>query len=565
MAATALKHLIDLQRSMYDRALSDARENIGPGKASILKYQKEFEASLPNQFSTASANKVLEAIDRNPIVLFGDFHSHKQSQRAFLRILRMYQNRPDHAPIIVALEMFRSKDQSTIDQWLRGELTDQELLEAVKYDRTWGFPWSNFRPILEHCRTNGIKIVALNTNNGGKDSLKKRDAHAAKLLANTLATQPGARALCLIGEFHLADAHLPQAISEIRQTKLNQPLRIFANLDKYFFALNPEKIQNKDEYLSLSKNTFCVINSPPWMKWHSYSLWEEMRRLGNIRYLEESMISSEGGSNWDDEGIDGDDPYTDEVLDLDYHLRHLQKQLSSFLKLTSSSTEFEHFNVSHDNLDSSLEHMQPSARDAFLTRVSLDGFAVDYQQQLVYMPEVTINNMAAAAGQMLLGSVSRIHEDYSDGDQLFSIQCLKYTFGWIANKILNPRIPLHDLKSLETYLASAKSKRLIGQMRQRRNLAKATLDLRAWMEKNWLENKKTRKNLPKIPNKHLILDNSTAHELARSLAQIIAEPICRGLVKGKIDISDVKKWLGQDWGERDKVKATLASMILLAD
>jgi hypothetical protein len=209
--------------------------------------------------------------------------------------------------------------------------------------------------------------------------------------------------------------------------------------------------------------------------------------------------------------------------------------------------------------------MQASARDAFLTRVSLDGFAVDYQQQIVYMPEVTINNMAAAAGQMLFGSISRVHEDYSDPDQLFAVQCLKYTFGWIANKILNPRIPLHDKKALETYLASAKNKRLIGQMRQRRNLAKATIDVRCWMEKKWLPNKISSRSLPKIPNKHLLLDTSTANELARSLAQVIAEPICRGLIKGKIDLADVKRWLDQDWREKDRVKLTLTSMILMAD
>jgi hypothetical protein len=236
-----------------------------------------------------------------------------------------------------------------------------------------------------------------------------------------------------------------------------------------------------------------------------------------------------------------------------------------FFKVNHSATEFEHFSISHDNLDSSLEHMHPSARDAFLTRASLDGFAVDYQQQLVYMPEVTINNMAAAAGQMLLGSISRIHEDYSDPDQLFAVQCLKYTFGWIANKILNPRIPLHDRKTLETYLASAKSKRLIGQMRQRRNLAKATIDVETWIEEKWLPNKASARTLPKIPVKHLLLDTSTAHELARSLAQVIAEPVCRGLIKGKIDIADVKRWLDQDWQNKDQVKLTLASMILLAE
>jgi hypothetical protein len=565
LAVTALKHLVDLQRSLYDRAISEARENIGSGKASILNYQNEFESSLPSQFSISNVVKVLEAIDRSRIILFGDFHSHKQSQRAFLRILRMYQNRPDHAPVVVALEMFRSKDQAHINDWLEGRRTDHELLEAVSYDRTWGFPWSNFRPILDYCKMHGLKVVGLNTNNSGRDSLKKRDIHAAKILSKIAQTDPRARIFCLIGEFHLADAHLPQAMIDLEAQENQKFLRIFANLDKYFFALKPDKLQFKDEYLLLNKNTFCIINSPPWIKWHSYSLWEEMRRLGNVRHLEDhatNMIEI-GDSTYDDS--DYDDHYTDEVLDLDYHLRHLQKKLCEFFKVDESKTDIEHFTVSHDNLDSSLEHMHPSARDAFLTRISLDGFGVEYQQQLVYMPEVTINNMAAAAGQMLFGSMSRIHENYSDPDQLFAVQCLKYTFGWISNKILNPRIPLYDRKSLETYLAQVKGKRLIGLARQRRHLAKATFDAQLWISKNWMPEKLHRNRLARLPNKHLALDTSTSNELARSLAQVIAEPVCRGLVKGKIDISDIKKWLVQDWQSDATVKLTLASMIMLSE
>jgi len=561
LAITALQQLMDLQRSMYDRAISDARENIGHGNASILKYQREFESSLPNHFTRVNANKILEAIDRNPIILFGDFHSHKQSQRAFLRILRMYQNRPDHAPVIVGLEMFRSKDQKYLDKWMEGSITDQELLDAVEYERTWGFPWANFRPILEYCKYNAIRAVGLNTNNGGKDSLKKRDAHAANLLNEIVKSDPRARIFCLIGEFHLADPHLPQAIENVPRNASQPPLRIFANLDKFFFAIKHDKIHHKDEYLSLNKNTFCVINSPPWMKWHSHSLWEEMRRVGSVKFLEEAIAPDDVESDLDSEG---DDAYTDEVLDLDYHLRHLQKQVCSFFKLPLSSEQFERFHVSHDNLDSELRDMSSSSRDAFLTRVSLDGFAVDYQHRLVYVPEVTINNLAGAAGQMLFGARTQICEDSTSPEQIFAVQCLKYAFGFIANKILNPRIPLHDRRTLEAYIVSSRGKRLIGQMRQRRHLAKSTLAAQAWIEKNWLHSKTSRRSLRPLPKRFIMLDMSTAHELSRSLAQVIAAPVCNGLVKGKLDTADVAKWLTQDWTDPDTIKKTIASMMTLA-
>ena len=563
MAASALQQLIDLQRSMYDRALNDARENIGNGSASILKYQKEFEASLPNEFTSISARKVLEAIDRHQVILFGDFHSHKQSQRAFLRILRMYRNRPDHAPTIVALEMFRSKDQVKIDYWMSGKTSDQDLLESVNYDQTWGFPWTNFKPVLEYCKFHAIKVVGLNTANGGKDNLSKRDAHAAMIIQKLSAKNPRARILCMMGEFHLADSHLPKAIQSKSTANPILPLRIFANLDKFFFAIKPEKLHRKDQYLSLDKTTFCVINSPPWMKWHSHSLWEEMRRIGAVRYLEDSIAPDDMTDEVEALDYDDDEACTDDVLDLDYHLRHLQKQLLQFFKMNVSAETLDRFSAIPDNLDSELNNMNPTVRDTLLTRASIDGFAVEYIGRFIYMPEISINNMAAASGQMLFGSISQITENYENPDHLFTVQCLKYTFGYIANKILNPKIPLHDRRQLEAYVASSRGRRLIGQMRQRRNIAQAALDLENWITKNWQTRKPPEMRLRSIPKKFTRLDGATAHELARNLAQMIAEPICRGLIRGKLDTVDLTKWFSQDCKNIDQAKATLASMMTL--
>ena len=154
---------------MYNKALSDARESSGTDSATIAAYQKEFEASLPDQFTSIPVRKLLESIDRNPLLLFGDFHSHKQSQRAFLRLMRMYRNRPDHAPIVVALEMFRSQDQQHLNEWLSGTIEDDEFLDRVDYDHSWGFPWSNYKPILEYCKYQGIPAIGINSLRGGKD------------------------------------------------------------------------------------------------------------------------------------------------------------------------------------------------------------------------------------------------------------------------------------------------------------------------------------------------------------------------------------------------------------
>lgn len=564
MASTALQQLVNLQRSMYDRALMEARENGGSDSESIAGYQKEFEASLPDNFTTVPAKRLMESIDREKIILFGDFHSHKQSQRAFLRVLRMYINRPDHAPVVVALEMFKSDDQKHLDLWLKGHINDQELLDAVNYEQTWGFPWNNYRPILEYCKYQNIQVVGINSIKGGKDTLHTRDAHAAKLI-NVLAEElPSRKIFCMIGEFHLADRHLPSALAATNFSRTpKSPLRIFTNLDKYFFALDPGKIHHRDEYLSLNASTYCIINSPPWIKWHSQSLWEEMRRLGPIKYLEDAIAPDDVEADlaaWED---DDDDLYTDETLDLDYHLSHLQKQLVEFFKVSVPKETFDRFNVVHKNLDEELEHMPDEARVATLSQASSEGYAVDYAGKLVYMPEVSINNMSAAAGQMLFGSVSQLVETYDDADALFVTQCLKFTFGYIANKILNPRLPLHTVKQLDSYVLSSRGKRLIGSMRERRKIAQATLDIHSWVQQAWSKKPKPGQNLKKIPVEFLRLNASNSHELARSLGQLIAEPICRGLIRGKIDTIDIKKWFFRECRDASRGKETLSALILL--
>jgi hypothetical protein len=566
MPATALQQLIDLQRSLYDRALSEARENSGAESAAIGKYQQEFEASLPTAFQSVTERKLLSAMDRSQIVLFGDFHSHKQNQRAFLRILSAYQHRPDHAPVVVYLEMFKSKDQAHLDAWQAGKLTDEELQEEIKYDQTWGFPWNNYRPILAYCRHHQIPLVGINTSKGGKDSLEKRDAHAADIIHKFGKGQDGVKSLCLIGEFHLADRHLPNALTTHKSSKnTTAPLRIFANLDKCFFAKSTTTFHQQEEYLALNQSTYCVINSPPWMKWHSYSLCEEIRRVGRIPYLETSVGNGPIEQEIDLWADDDERLYASESLDLDQQLRDLQQQIVTFLKIKVQSDIFDRFNVVHGGLDDQLAHMPKQDISAFLVRASTDGFAVDFSGRLVYIPVISINNMAAAAGQVLFGSLSQMSENYGDADQLFTQQCLKYTFGFVTNKLLNPRLPLYSVAQLQTYVDSCKGKKRSGLSARRRSVAEATLKLHAWISKRCVGKLKKRAAAPTLPAALLELNAQSSDDICRSLAQLISEPICRGLALGKIDTIDLQKNMLRDCKDINAAKETLAAMILLVD
>jgi uncharacterized iron-regulated protein len=561
LTSSALKQLIDLQKSMYDRAILDARESSGSDLSSISKYQKAFEASLPETFQAIPVRRLLESIDSNPTLLFGDFHSHKQSQRAFLRLIRMYQNRPDHAPIVIALEMFRSKDQPHINAWLGGHIEDDEFLSLVDYDNTWGFPWINYKPILEYCKLKGIQAIGINSDRGGKDQIEKRDEHSAKIISKVRRSNPNARIFCMIGEFHLANSQLPaQLLKNSRGSTEKLAIRVYANLDKYFFALKPDRIHRQDEYLDLGDDAFCVINSPPWIKWQSQALWAEMRRLGSVKYLIDTIAPDDVENDldvWDDAQEDSHE----DSLDLDYHLLHLQRQIAGFLGVSAKSEWTERFHVITGSSLERLEEMTAHKRAVFLARSSRDGFAIDYDANILYMPEITINNMAAAAGQMLLGSISGLSECEDGGGLQLVTECLKYTYGYFANKILNPRFPIHNEKKIESYLLSTRGRRLSGLARQRRDVAKETLTLSKWIRDHWTPQAT---NMKGIPTSIIMTDIRSSHAVAKNLAQLIAEPICLALVKGRLDTTDVKKWFLRECKSEIAAKSCLAAMISLS-
>jgi hypothetical protein len=561
LTSLALKQLIDLQRSMYEKALVDARESSGADSTIIATYQKEFEASLPDQFTSIPVRKLLESIDENPVILFGDFHSHKQSQRAFLRLMRMYRNRPDHAPIVVALEMFRSDDQQHLNAWLAGHIEDDEFLDLVDYDNSWGFPWTNYKPILEYCKYQGIPAVGINSRRSGKDPMDKRDEYAANVIMTLRRNAPNARIFCMIGEFHLANGKLPKKLLELgRSNHEKTPLRVYVNLDKYFFALKPDRLHRSDEYLELAPDSFCVINSPPWIKWQSQALWEETRRLGSIKYLMNSIAPDDFENDldvWDE----GDDDLYEESLDLDYHIRQLQTQIAGFFGLKTVDSLTDSFHILTDTDSEYLENMQDTVRASLLDRANRDGFAINYNAQILYMPDVTINNMAAATGQVLMGNLCGLRESSDANEHQFVTECLKYTFGFIANKILNPRLPLHNKKQLEAYVLSTRGRRLAGLTRQRRDSAKEALKLYGWIARTWKSGADPKR---KIAACTIEIDARSSHSVAKNLGQLIAEPICLAIVKGRLDTTDLRRWLTNRCHETMAAKKSLAALISLS-
>ena len=111
--------------------------------------------------ATVSHRTILEKLAQAQIVYLGETHDHQPDHEAQLEIIQqLYARDPK---LTLGLEMFQRPYQASLDQYLKGQLTEAELLTQTEYSSRWGFDWELYAPILRFTRANKIPVLALNT------------------------------------------------------------------------------------------------------------------------------------------------------------------------------------------------------------------------------------------------------------------------------------------------------------------------------------------------------------------------------------------------------------------
>ena len=537
MASAALKQLQLLHKTLYERAYAEAHSLVAGTSRTILSYSDKFEASLPDTVEKTTQLEVVEALRKHRFLLYGDFHALKQSQRGLLRLLRAYSQKYRNAPIVLALEMFKQKDQGIIDSYINGEINDNELLVATNYSREWGFPWPNFKSIIEFAASRGLPIICINSEKAGKDSLQVRDSFASELLLDAAEEYPDHLIVCLIGEYHLADSHLPKAIKHeaLRRgfTGDATATRVLSNVDRYYFQLQADSPATNTRYLKLKQDLYCIMNSPPWMKWQSYSIWEEMRSsgYGNLEFDPGEV-----------EQVDIDE-YTEESFDIDYQFMAMTKNLAGFLGFKETSIDLSNFNITYSpdgSFDAFLDSASwapPRIRSRMVGRANLDGFYYVNETNNLLITSLSINNLAEAAGQHLHRTLGEFSDRVDDPAELFYRKVVKAMIGVIGSKILNPRRKVPLLANHRTFLAKTARRKLLGHAATRREVSKAVLRHHSWMlERLERDEGKFRAPIPKIYN----LDMLTDHEVAQSIGYIMGHNVYKRVMGNKISTVKVR-------------------------
>lgn len=269
-------HLLQIQRTLYDRFRTSAQQ-VGKLNPVLRKYFQEYQREFTDYTEVCSRSELVQAFVASEILVCGDYHTLPQAQRTALRLLaEALEPLQAHGRTpVLALEMLRTSDEAATAAYLAGTLKEAAFLEAIGFHKNWGFAWSNYRPLFEFARENGIRIVGLSPSLGRKrPSLRERDKYAAKVLARQAEAHTDACFLVLMGDLHLAKGHLPAELEKTAKRALRVVV-VHQNAEPLYWKLAEQGLEHQADAVRLRPGVYCVMNTPPWVKLQSYLRWVE--------------------------------------------------------------------------------------------------------------------------------------------------------------------------------------------------------------------------------------------------------------------------------------------------
>lgn len=520
MFKNRFENLSQLHQSLYKRALGEANQYLTSQPSQVAAYAKTYSEWLPDIFTSTTRDKLHQACVEADHVLFGDFHTLRQTQRALSRLLYQIRNYHPSRGLVLALECFYSEDQKYLDDYQEGKLEDLEFLNLISYHKKWGFSWKNYKRLLTTCKNLNIPVVAINKK-FENNSLENRDNHAAQILSETTQIYPEHTVFTLIGENHLSQSHLPQSICDYSTISKPTITKIITNVDKYYFALRDNQKTHGSEYLDLGNKTFCIINTPPWIKWKSLTMWEEMK--GIVDTIDEADFDH-------DESNEDEDLYTEITYDVDSSFINMAYEILNFLKIDISDSlrrKLENFRIIYlnDFEDFTKEkgiYFDEKHELDILEKCQKEGVVYVQELRLIIIAELNANQIAEAAGHHIFATMSPKPNELSEHGNLL-YESLKFATGLFTAKIFNPKRGFMILENYQNFLNLNGPKSLKGRAKEKRVISKAVIKLH-----NQFSNLKD--NI--FPTSILITDRVTYGGLARGLGQIIGYRLfCQALEK----------------------------------
>jgi hypothetical protein len=272
----ASSYTIRSRRSAGERhALEGVQRHIrSTDPNSRRKYLRDFRNAYLEYESVLREPELEQLLLAADVLLVADYHALPASQRYAASLVERLT--VAGRPVVLGLETVFARDQHILDEWMRGDIDDEELRERIRFDLDWGYDWQPFRELLETARRFAVAAHGLDCE--PRHDLRKiaaRDRHAAEKLADLRRRHPAAAVVALFGESHLAPNHLPSQLRERRPH--DHILTVLQNVDELYWRAAGER-QERVPAVRVAPDVVCVFNATPLEKYESYRLCLERWR-----------------------------------------------------------------------------------------------------------------------------------------------------------------------------------------------------------------------------------------------------------------------------------------------
>ncbi len=522
MSSRARARLIETQRRLVTEAKDEIFEALGPMTPALRTYYDEYQSNLPGISRPIETGVIVEAINAANIVLFGDYHTLRESQKAPLRILDRV--RRAGRPIIFATEVVQLIHQASVDSYLAGDLSEEQFLEGVEYDRTWGFSWRNYKLQFEYAREHGIQVLAVNSDPAvTRDSLGQRDAFAAMRIVEAHERFPEALIAVHFGDLHVAPNHIPRRIAEFAKGRGNAVPRqviVFQNSESVYWGLAERELEQKTQAVEVSEDVYCLINSTPLVKFQSYLNWEL-----NLDELEESV------------GLDDPEISSNVMTD---QVHEIVRTICRFLEIPEEGLDdfTVHTSRDLDFLDrlEAIGAIEADDLEEFRAQVEHDESFYLVDGKLIYLGNLSIDHAAEEATHYINTKLAGHVRTPPDTRFDFYYRTLKETIGFLGSKIIHHKRSCYHRPEFEQLIAETRGKRLDERMTQIRQVARDVLT-HLDFEASWLDG--TVSGYPRFRSlygRELQIHIGTTH----SLGYILGDRIHGALMDGQLSRLEVK-------------------------
>lgn len=429
-----LKVLKKSQKNLLLRIKEDIHLAKGVSSEEIRKYEISFQNNFRVKYRKTTKEALLDRIASSRITLVGDFHTFRQSQKAFLRLLEDLHSRK--IPISIGLECLHTGNAATVDHYLKKLISFREMIDELDLQSFWPFSLKTYQSIFEFARSSKTPILPLNMAPKAKTvaTLASRDYFSASLIDrfmnNPITKRSGRKLIVLYGELHLSKKKLPLAIHRRANIPFDQIVVVHQNIARLYWKSFRQVYREKEEIFASDARTFCIFNSTPWMKYKSYLDWLE------------------SGST--------DDSIENEYLEPTDSIIQLFEFLSNSLGLNIK--EPEHFKViGATQLNQQVKLLKRSRLNS--TDQLLADFSKKFRRTvflhgktIFLTPSYSQNTIAECASLLLRETMCKRNKAEKTEPLEFIEIIYQFFIGFLGSKILNPKRKCNEVADLQNFI-----------------------------------------------------------------------------------------------------------------